>query len=101
MIAPRLSLKFQGTPDEAQLGLRLDDFLLPLTLGSLRHQALFQGARGDANVTDFAVHKRLHPLQVREEPALGNRGHVSADTAGLFRLTTTPDDAALDRAFAG
>ena len=74
----------------------------PGALGRLGDEAFFEGARRDADVTDFAAgQQRLHPLQIHMEFALGDRGDVRADTAALLRFTTAPDDTAFHRAFAG
>jgi protein tyrosine phosphatase (PTP) superfamily phosphohydrolase (DUF442 family) len=83
---------------------RLLDFvaLFPRALGRLGDEALLEGAGGHANVAHFAIgHQRLHALDVHTELALGDRGHVRADTAGLLGFTRAPNDAALHRAFAG
>ena len=76
--------------------------LFPIPLGRLDDEALFDGAGGDADVTDFAVGQlRLDALQIRQEPALGDGGNVRADAALFLGFATAPDDAALVRAFAG
>jgi hypothetical protein len=86
-------------PDESGF---LGGFFLPGALRRLGDQALFDGAGRDADVADFATGQdRLHALQIHIESALGDGGHVRADTAGLLGFTTAPDDAALHRAFAG
>ena len=74
----------------------------PGALRRLGDEAFLEGARGDADVADFAAgQQRLHALQVHVEFALGDRSDVRADTAALLRFTTAPDDAAFHRAFAG
>ena len=74
----------------------------PGALGRLGDDALLERGGGNADVTDFAAgQKRLHALQIHMKFALGDRGDVRADTAGFFRFTRAPDDAALHRAFAG
>ena len=76
--------------------------LFPGALGCLGDKTLLERGGGNADVADFAVgHQRLHALQIHMEFALGDRGDVRADTAGFFRFTRAPDDAALHRAFAG
>ena len=80
----------------------LGRFFLPGALRRLGDQAFFDGGGRDADVADFATGQdRLHALQIHVESALGDGGHVRADTAGLLGFTTAPDDAALHRAFAG
>ncbi len=80
----------------------LGGFLFPGPLGCLGHEALFNGRGGDPHVTHFAAgQNRLHPLQIHLKFALGDRGDVGTDTAGLLGFTTAPDDAALHGALAG
>ena len=74
----------------------------PGALGRFDDETLLERGRRDADVTDFAAgQQRLHALQIHMEFALGDRGDVRADTAGLLGFTRAPDDAALHRAFAG
>ena len=76
--------------------------LFPGALGRLGDEAFFERGGGDADVADFAAgQQRLHPLEVHEELALGDRGDVRADTAGFLGFTGAPNNAALHRAFAG
>ena len=75
--------------------------LLPSALGRLDDEPLLDGARRHANVTDFAIHHRLHSLQIREEPPRSDRSDVRADAPEFLRLAAAPDLSALARAFAG
>lgn len=83
------------------LRLRFDRVLLPGALGRFGHEALFEGAGGDADVADFTVDQRLYALQIRHKFTLGDGGDVRADTAAFLGFTTAPDDAALARADSG
>ena len=81
---------------------RNGSLFFPLAFGRLGDETFFDRAGGDADVTDFAAgQNRFHTLQIHLKFALGDRGDVRADTAGLLGFTRAPDDAALDRAFAG
>jgi hypothetical protein len=76
--------------------------LFPSALWRFGDEALFERARRNTDVTDFAAgQKRFHPLQVHMEFAFGDGGDVRADAAALLRFTTAPNDVALHRAFAG
>ena len=66
--------------------------LLPGALGRLDDQTLLEGFHRHADVPDFAAgQQRLHALQVRDEPALGDGSDVHTDTAFFLGLTRTPD----------
>ena len=75
--------------------------LLPGPLGRFNHQALLDGICRNSHVAHFTVHDGFDPLQVGKETAFGDGRHVRADAAAFLRLTTTPNDAALNGAFAG
>jgi hypothetical protein len=73
----------------------------PTTLWRLGDETLLDRFRGHADVAHFAVNNSFDALQIRDETALGDSGHVRADAAFFLGLTTAPDMTALDRAFAG
>ena len=61
--------------------------LLPGALERLRHETLLDGVGRHADIANFAIDHSLHTLQVREETALRDRGHVGTDTAFFLGLT--------------
>src|SRR6185369_11763123 len=75
--------------------------LLPGPFGRFDDQPFLDRAGGHADIPDFTIHNRFHPLQIGKEPPLGDRGNVRADAALFLGFATAPDDAALDGAFAG
>ena len=74
---------------------------LPRAFGWPRDQPAFDGFGAHAHVAHFAINEHAHAMQIGKETPLGDGRHVRANTAALLRLTTAPDDTALDRALAG
>src|SRR5581483_4593496 len=72
-------------------GLSLGFGLFPSAPGGLYDHALFEGARGDTDVTHFTIDQGLDALEIGHETPLGNRGYVRADAAFFLGLATTPD----------
>jgi len=74
--------------------------LLPLPFGCFDDESLFDCGCGNADITDFSVHHGLYALEIWQKTALGDGGHVRANTTALLGFTTAPDDTALHGAFA-
>lgn len=81
------------------LGLFGCGFFFPSAGGCLGDEAFFEGLGSHADVAHFAVDDGFDTLEVGEEAAFGDCGHVGTDTAFALGFTTSPDFAALDRAF--
>jgi hypothetical protein len=73
----------------------------PSAFGGLLYQALFNGTGRDTDITDLAIDDGFDSLQVGQKAPFRDGGHVHTDAALFLGFTTSPDDAALDRAFTG
>ena len=72
--------------------------LAPTPFGRLGHQTLFDRLGRHSDVTDFAVHHRLDPLEVGQETPFGDGGDMSADAALFLGFAAAPNMTALNGA---